>query len=108
MDSNADGEIFNIGNSNEPLSLSQLAQLAISICGEEGVIEPKYQTDFSNTDRTLKREIFERYCDTSKAREKLNYIPRVSIENGIKKVIEHGVLFPKWKSTDLIYTLQNE
>jgi nucleoside-diphosphate-sugar epimerase len=104
----ANKEIFNIGNSEQKISLSELAELIIEICGKKGQIIPKYEPDFTNSDRIREREIFERYCDTSKAFKVFGYKPRVELAEGIKSVVESGVLFPKWESTDLIYTIQDE
>jgi UDP-glucose 4-epimerase len=101
----ADGEVINIGNSKSPVSLSDLADLLIKMFGKEGQIRPKYEEQFKNADRVKEREIFERFCDTSKAERILNYSPQVPLEKGIANVIKEGVLFPKWASTDLYYTL---
>ena len=101
----ANGETFNIGDSNEPITLSELADLVIRVCGKEGQIEPKYQREFRFSDRSQEREIFERYCDSTKAHEALGFAPRVSLEEGIRKVVEHGIIFPKWATTDLLYTI---
>ena len=101
----ADGEIFNIGKSRNPISLSKLANLVIEVCGKQKTLEPKYEKNFFNTDRSKEREIYERFCSTSKAKKILNFQPRVTLREGIKKVMEHGVIFPKWGTTDLIYTL---
>ena len=84
----ADGEVFNIGNSGDPLTLLELAQMIIRLCGKEDKLEPKIQNQFANTDRTKEREIFERFCDTTKAREILGFEPRISTEEGVKQVIE--------------------
>lgn len=105
MNGRADGETINIGNSKEPLSLKQLANVVISACGREGELVPKMQQEFHKTDRTKEREIFVRYCDTSKAKNILGYVPRVSVEEGIKKVMKYGVIFPKWATTDYSYTI---
>jgi len=105
LSTKANGEILNIGNSNNPISLSDLARTVIRVCGKDGKITPKYQKKFINTDRSEDREVFTRYCDTKKARKILDFIPKVSLEEGIKKVIEHGVIFPKWATTDLAYTI---
>jgi len=101
----ADFEIFNIGNSDSPVNLSDLARIIIRVCGKEGIISPKYQKEFINTDRSYEREVFKRYCNAKKARKILGFVPKVSLEEGIKNVIEHGVIFPKWATTDLIYTI---
>ncbi len=105
LSTKADGEIINIGNSRSPITLSELAKKIIRICGKEGKLKPKYKKKFINADRTLEREIFNRFCDTKKAHQILGFTPEVSLEEGIKKVIKHGIIFPKWATTDLIYTM---
>ena len=101
----ADGEIMNIGNSENRTSLSSLANLIIRACGKQETLKPEYQRQFSKTDRSLDREIFERYCNISKAKGLLGFMPLVSLQEGIQKVLEHGVILPKWGSTDIAYTL---
>lgn len=101
----ADGEVINIGNSKSPVSLSNLADLLIKISGKDGQIRPKYEKQFKNADRAIEREIFERFCDTSKAEKILDFSPRISLKKGIENVIKEGILFPKWASTDLYYTI---
>ena len=105
LNEGADGDIFNIGNSKNPISLNELANVVIQVCGKQEELEPKYEKKFANTDRSRKREIFERFCTTTKAKNILGFKPRVSLREGIKKVLEHGVIFPKWETTDLMYTL---
>lgn len=101
----ADGETFNIGSSQAPITLSELARIVIRVCGKDDKIAPKYQKKFINTDRSHEREVFKRYCSNKKAQKILGFVPKVSIEEGIKKVIEHGIILPKWATTDLIYTM---
>jgi len=101
----AEGEIINIGNSRRPVSLIELANLVIRIFGKEKKIKPRYEKSFVKTDRLMEREIFERFCDTSKAERILKFKPKVSLEKGIKKISEYGIIYPKWETTDLVYTL---
>ena len=67
--SQADNEIFNIGNSDNPISLGDLAKKIIRICGKEEKIVPVYQREFEKTDREEDREIHKRFCDTNKAKQ---------------------------------------
>ena len=103
----ADGEVFNIGSSENLLTLSDLARLIIRLCGKEAELEPVIREAFENTDRTREREVFERFCDNSKAREILDFRPRYTLIEGIEKVIEHGLIFPKWATSDLDYTVDD-
>jgi UDP-glucose 4-epimerase len=101
----ADGETFNVGNSSNPVSLADLAELVVDVCGKKGEIEPRFERKFEKTDRTEEREIFRRFCDTSKAARVLKYAPQVTLEEGIRKMVEHGTIFSKWESTDMTYTI---
>ena len=103
----ADNEIFNIGNSDNPISLGNLAKKVIKICGKEGEIIPTYQSEFKNTDREEDREIHKRFCDTSKAKRILKFVPQMDLDFGINKVIKAGILYPKWETTVLDFTLDD-
>lgn len=102
-----DGEVLNIGNSKTPITLSQLAELIIRVCGEKNGLRPKYQKEFSLTDRTREREIFQRFCNTTKAERLINFAPKVSLEEGIGRVMKQGMIFPRWESTDLHYIIDD-
>jgi UDP-glucose 4-epimerase len=105
LSAEADSETFNIGNSTNPVSLADLAQLVIDVCGKEGEIKPRFERKFEKTDRAEEREIFRRFCDTSKAAKVLKYAPKVTLEEGIKKTVAHGTIHSKWESTDMVYTI---
>ena len=80
------GQILNIGNGNTPISLIDLAWAVINASGRH--IEPEFM-EFVDSDRTEGREVFTRYCNTEKARKMLGFMPRVSLEEGIRRVIEN-------------------
>tara|TARA_Y100000591_G_scaffold291089_1_gene277369 strand:+ start:260 stop:466 length:207 start_codon:yes stop_codon:yes gene_type:complete len=44
--------------------------------------------NFNKTDRTIEREIFYRYCDSSKFQKLIKWKPKVSLESGIKKILQ--------------------
>ena len=100
-------EVFNIGNSQNIVSLIQLAELVIRLCGKEPVLKPIIRQAFEKTDRTSDREIYERYCDNTKAQMLLNFQPQTSLEEGLIKVIERGVLHTKWATSDVDYTIDD-
>jgi len=100
-----DGETLNIGNSESLVTVSELAKMIIRICGKEGSIHPKYQKQFGKTDRSKDREVYERYCDTSQAERLLQFSAKVGLEEGIQRVIDSGLLDPKWLTTDMYYAL---
>ena len=107
MNNKANNETINIGNSHEPIDLNNLADLILTIMGKKNKLKPIWKKSFHSTDRTKDREINNRYCDTSKAKQLLNYTPKVSLADGIKKVIEHGILYPNWLTTDEYYTIDD-
>ena len=50
--------VMNIGNSNEPVTLLELANKIIQVSGKKGKIKPEInKKKFSNTDREADREI---------------------------------------------------
>ena len=101
----SDKKVMNIGNSKEPINLVDLANLVIRLCGKEKEIEVDIRNTFDKTDRVSDREIHQRYCDTSLAEDLIGYIPRVSLEEGIKKIIEHGVFQTNWQTSEKKYLL---
>ena len=100
-----DGKTLNIGNSESLVTVSELAEMIIRICGKEGSIHPKYENQFGKTDRSEDREVCERYCDTSQAERLLQFSAKVGLEEGIQRVIDSGLLDPKWLTTDMYYAL---
>jgi UDP-glucose 4-epimerase len=108
LQDNANGELFNLGNGQQISTLWSLAKTVIAAAGKEGQIKPVQQPDFNLTDRAVDREILNRFCDTTKARQILNYAPKVSLEEGIKRVMNSGaIIFDHWATGDLAY-LQDE
>ena len=101
----ADREIINIGNSNTLISLIELAELVIELCGKGDNVNIRVKNGFAETDRSSQREINVRYCNTSKARDVLGFEPRISLRDGLKRVIEHGVIHTKWATADRNYMI---
>ena len=97
-------EILNIGYGRSPVTLKELAEMIIDIGGKKGILEPEYRKNFKNTDRSRDREIFERFCDSSKAQKLLEWKPEVSIKKGIRKIMDKGVIFDRWEN---LYDEQN-
>lgn len=94
----ANGEVFNIGNGKMPITLKNLANLVIRIAGKEGEIEAECLGDFKTSDRTGDREIFERFCDAQKSKDILGWEAKVPLEEGIRKIMEEGVIFDRWSN----------
>jgi UDP-glucose 4-epimerase len=86
LDSSAvDGEIVNLGSDNQ-ISIINLAYLAWRAARAKG--KPNLQfvpyTDFSN----LYEDVQHRVVDYSKARYLLGYAPKVTMEEGVRKLIQ--------------------
>lgn len=107
INQNANNEVINLGNSDSLISINDLAKVIIKSCGQESKVTIRNERDFSNTDRVKEREIYNRYCDTSKAENILGFKPKISLLDGIKKVIETGIIQPKWATSDLDYTIDD-
>jgi UDP-glucose 4-epimerase len=98
----AAGQVINLGSSERPISLKELADLVIAACGNPQ-LEVRYAEDFSGADRHPDREIHRRFCSGDKAKRLLAFSPKTSLEDGIRRIIELNSVFEKWESTELPY-----
>jgi UDP-glucose 4-epimerase len=98
----ATGQIINLGSSERPISLKELADLVIAAGGNPNV-EIRYAEDFTSTDRHADREIHRRYCSGDKAKRLLGFTPKTSLEDGIHRIMQSQTVFEKWESTELPY-----
>lgn len=78
------GEIFNIGNDSEPITILQLAQRVIAISQKE--IQPVF-VGFDSSDRNDRREIYKRVPLLEKASSLLGYAPNISLEEGLHRML---------------------
>ena len=102
---NTDSHIINIGNSKEPINLIDLAKKIIILAGKENDLEVIVKNSFENADRDDKREIYQRYCDTSLAKKLINYESKISLEEGIKKILKLGIFQSTWSSSEKDYLI---
>lgn len=79
-----DGEIFNIGNDREPISVKELAEKVISLSDSKSTIN---SIPFEKSDRD-RSEIMKRAPSIEKAKKLLGYNPKNFLEEGIRKVIK--------------------
>ena len=100
-----DGMTLNLGNSNEPISLIELGNKIIKIAGKESSLEVEIKNSFKDSDRNSEREIFQRYCSTELAKSLINYKSKISLDVGIKKIIEIGAFEDTWASSEKKYLL---
>lgn len=82
--SETQGEVFNIGNDREPISIKDLAYKLISLSGKS--LQPEF-IDYEESDRESSREIDKRIPSIEKAKKILGYEPRYSLEYGLKQMI---------------------
>lgn len=93
LDSKGDSQIFNIGNDNEPISMKDLADKIIKISGRK--LKPEF-ISMSESDRQSSREIKRRIPCIDKARNFLNYSPKFSLEDGVKKIMDINCIIETW------------
>ena len=77
-------KIFNIGNGDEPISLITLAQKISKILKKK--LKIIYKKNFKGSDRKKDREIFNRYCDSSKIKKIIDWKPKIKVDQGIRKI----------------------
>ena len=82
-----DNMIFNVGNGKKPISLKELANKIIKITNKKTKV--KFDYKFKQSDRDIKREIYQRYCNSLKIQKLLKWSPKVSLEEGIKRIVEN-------------------
>lgn len=90
------GQTFNLGNSSQVYSLRDLAQKVIDILAPGKGLQVEVTGTFDGTDRIAEREIFTRYCNIAKARTELGYDPKISIEEGIRRIAAAGDIPADW------------
>jgi nucleoside-diphosphate-sugar epimerase len=73
------GSIFNIG-SGEAHSVEQVIQLA---CAVAGIDKP-----YAGLSRSRRNEIDSTVADTRKLRDAVGWRPRVSLESGLRQIVE--------------------
>ena len=77
-------EIFNVGNDTEPISIKELANRIITLSNSKSITK-LVPFEKSNRDRN---EIMNRVPDIEKVKKQLGYKPEMSINEGIKKIID--------------------
>ncbi len=87
------GDVFNIGNDKAKISVKELARKVIAISGKD--LDICY-VPMSEADRDKGRDIIFRQPDISKAIRSLGYSPRVSLDEGIRRLLSHGNIPDGW------------
>ncbi len=92
----AHGKTYNLGNSSELYSLRDLAQKVIDVLAPRSNLTVEVKGDFDGTDRSEGREVFSRYCDTTLAHQDLGFSPKITVEEGIRRIAESKVVHADW------------
>ncbi|WP_297023982.1 NAD(P)-dependent oxidoreductase [Thalassospira sp.] len=86
--------VFNIGNSVEKFTLKEVAQKVIDLVAPDKGLSVEI-VPFEESDRTPEREIITRYCDNSLAVKELGLNPKVSLDEGIRRIAA-SVIHEDW------------
>ena len=89
----ANSEIINIGNNNDVMTILETANKIIKISKKELSVK---LVPFNKADRTKKRDINKRIPDISKAKELLDYEPKIHFDEGVKRVMESKDIPLSW------------
>ncbi len=84
LNGEANGMALNIGNDEEPISIKDLAKKVLEIADMSR--ELKY-IELAKSGRQDGREIYNRIPDITRARSVLGFQPRVSLDQGIRKLL---------------------
>lgn len=79
------GQIINIGNDREPISMKSLAERVIQLSGRD--LTPQLVA-YENSDRKASREIGTRIPSIEKAKQLLDYEPIFTLDEGLKRMID--------------------
>lgn len=78
-----DQQIYNLGNSYEPITLLGLANKIGKVLNKK--LKIKMNKNFvDNSDRSKEREIYYRYCNSSKLDRVIGWRPLINLNQGIK------------------------
>ncbi len=78
MNSDTDGEIFNIGGGSR-VSINEVIKILEKITGKKANVRYKERQ---------RGDVMDTHADTSKARKELGYNPKISVEEGLRKEVE--------------------
>ncbi len=85
--SDGDGEIINIGNDLEPITIENLAKKIITILNSKSKIE---YIPFENSGRKRDKEILTRFPSIQKAKKLLDYEPKINLEEIIRDIAQNS------------------
>jgi UDP-glucuronate decarboxylase len=82
--SELNGEVFNVGNDSDEITIQDLARLMIEIHNSRA----KFQNEAGINDAYSSADPKRRCPDLTKVRTKLNFQPKVDLQTGLKRFIE--------------------
>lgn len=89
----ADFQTFNIGNDTQPISMKDLAYKVIKISDKE--LKPQF-VSMNDSDRHSSREIKNRIPSINKVSSVLNYKPKISLDEGIRYLLDTKDIVDAW------------
>ena len=92
----SNGKTYNLGNSTQVRTLKELAQQVIDIVAPNKDLKVEVLGNFDGADRIPEREIHIRYCDTSYANRELGYEPKITVEEGIRRIAAQVKIHSDW------------
>ena len=90
------GKIYNLGNSSQLYTLRQLGEKVIQVLAPTSGLQVEVLGDFNGADRNRAREVFSRYCDATLAQTELGFHPKITVEEGIKRIASAGFVHDDW------------
>lgn len=94
----SNGKVYNLGNSTQVMTLTELAQRVIDLVAPAKGLRVEVLNGFTGADRIPEREIHIRYCDTSHAKADLGYEPHITVDEGIRRIAAQEVIHSDWPS----------
>ena len=82
-------ETLNLGNGKQLVTLKKLVNMINKKVGKNSKVI--FNKKFYKTDRTVDREIFNRYCDSRKAEKLLNFKPKINLSKGLDDLIKFNI-----------------
>ena len=89
MEKGRNGEIYNIGNDMEPITIKKLAKRIKKITNNNTLIN---FINYNKSDRSQLREIMYRLPNLNKAKTHLNYEASIKLEDGLKMMLKKKYL----------------
>lgn len=90
------GKVYNLGNSSQLYSIRELGEKVIQVLAPTSGLKVEVRGDFNGADRNHAREVFSRYCDASLAQAELGFNPKITVEEGIRRIAAAGFVHDDW------------